>query len=233
MKSSFKVFWLVLTQPRLAVQQDVFSKAALLPLGAIVIATILSSYTYFSNVDKFWLKQAILMQESESYELSNEEEQDIISIIDNGVYQYTTIIYDIGALLLSSFLMALFLFLYSSYKHSPTTFKSWWSNVLWAKTPMVLASIGSIVFVLSEPAGQVLMKETNILAFGNLIVNPEEIWGKGPFLALISGMTLTSLWSYGILAVTVRERLAMSSFTSVLTVLIPVVTFYLVVTALW
>ena len=98
---------------------------------------------------------------------------------------------------------------------------------------MVLASIGSIVFVLSEPAGQVLMKETNILAFGNLIVNPEEIWGKGPFLALISAMTLTSLWSYGILAVTVRERLAMSSFTSVLTVLIPVVTFYLVVTALW
>jgi len=170
-------------------------RSFLVPLVLIGIGVATINYLYLSEVDIGWMTEQQLRN------------QTIVDLTDLQIETMANQAADrgrgriivqgmIGAMFgvpIFFLLQALYLKIVTLIRKDHIPFRQWFSLISWASLPSILASIASIVYLLTNDVRFVGQTSLNPLSFGNLL--GLELEGSSTFATAAAGMGPINVWS--------------------------------------
>jgi len=199
----------------------------LFPLAIIALSTIVIQIWYFSILDMAWFADDIIANFGDGFsEEQAEGVRDLYTGRSQNVMALTAGIGGAVSLVVLYLLQAGYLTLTSALGGDGYRFKNWFSLVCWTSLPYLLSVIGMAVTIALSPNGQLSAFDLDPLSLANLGMNAG---GNSTLQSLFTTVSLTMLWSLGLVVLGYKQWLNASWLKSVLVVTAP----YLLIFGIW
>ncbi len=196
----------------------------LFPLGLILLLNTSALVWYFNMVDFAWyVDDALSLANLEGDEL--EAARDGMNSMSRNTFLSFGILGSVFAILGLNTFQAGYLSLVSALRGESLKFGHWFSLQCWAGMPILLSIVGIFATILLSPNGQLSAYDLDPFTLRNLGLTTDNEAVQG----LLASVSLTMLWSTGLVIAGYKHWLAASWLRSIITVTAP----YLVFLGIW
>ena len=196
----------------------------LFPLLLILLLNVLVLTWYFNMVDFAWyVDDALSLADLEEEQL--EVARESMNSMSRNAFLGFGILGSVVAILGLNTIQSGYLTLVSALRGEPIKFGHWFSLQCWSGMPILLSVVGMLVTIALSPNGQLSAYDLDPFTFRNLGFVSEN----QSLQSLLASVSLTMLWSTGLVIGGHRHWLSASWFRSIATVTAP----YLLFLGIW
>ena len=208
----------ILLEPATAFAQLRERPSWLFPLILVAGGNGLAILWYFSILDIPWFMESLLYAggadpSAEQIEQFNEQ----MESVSPRVFMISGFLGASVGLIVIWTLQAGYLSLVSALTGDGIRFRNWFCLATWTAAPTLFSVIGSVITILLNPDGQIGQMELDPLLLGNLGVQ----FGDSPVNNIIAPISLTYLWTLGLLVYGYRQWVKGSWLRTAPIVLLP------------
>ena len=190
----------------------------LLPLLLVAGGYALAMFWYFSILDIPWFMENLIYQGGDDpSEEQVEQFREQMEIVSPRVFIISGFIGASFALMLVWVLQAGYLTLVSALTGDGLRFRNWFCLATWTAIPTLFSIVGMAMTMLLNPGGQIGQLDLDPLQLNNLGIQ----FGDSPVNAVLEPISLTYLWTLGLLVYGYRQWLQGGWFKSAIIVLLP------------
>ncbi len=208
----FRTMLNILLEPRTAFASLRERPNWLLPFALVLGSTALVLLWYYAMVDIPWLMEEMLAQSGAEIP---EGDMDVFSQTGMMVGGVIGAIFGIALIWV---LLAGYLTLVSALTGDGYRFRNWFSLTVWTAIPGLFSIAGMLITIALSPSGQIVPEALDPLALGNLGM----ALGDSPLGTVIEQISITYLWSIGLLLVGYQQWCQRGWLQSTLIILLPV-----------
>jgi len=190
----------------------------LLPLLLVAGGQALAMLWYFSILDIPWFMENLLYQggaepDQEQIEAFREQSE----FLSPTIFIVSSFFGAILALIFIWILQAGYLTLVSAFTGDGFRFRNWFCLTVWTAVPSLFSAVGMAITLALTPNGQIGQMELDPLQLGNLGLQ----FGDSPINDALGAISLTYLWTLGLLVLGYRQWRQGTWLKSALIALLP------------